>query len=354
MIYYLIISFLCCIAFLVIILNIRANRKIKDVTKEKEEIENLKREEIQRYFKEDWIKEKERLEFEKHIWEDDFTKYQNEIKNKYMLDASKYEGEIKQLDVQLREKEARYNEVNQDLDLYKEGKIEEINNANEHYKEIQKLLIDEELGAYRKRWTNEINDDIAKINDQRTDMLKDLDAIKSILEDERSKRAAINEEIRRAREVEEQQDFYRIQLNPLDKEDIDILRSVAPRLRHPEAVNKIIWTNYYQKPLAELRKRVGVESSGVYKITRMKTGEIYIGQAVNVSTRWAEHVKAALGVGTLASSQLHRVMSEDGPEQFIFELLEETPKEKLKERESYYIDFYDSKNYGLNTISGAK
>ena len=354
MIYYLIISFLCCIAFLVIILNIRANRKLKDVIKEKEEIENLKREEIQRYFKEDWIKEKERLEFEKHIWEDDFTKYQNEVKNKYMLDASKYEGEIKQLDVQLREKEARYNEVNQDLDLYKEGKIEEINNANEHYKEIQKLLIDEELGAYRKRWTNEINDDIAKINDQRTDMLKDLDAIKSILEDERSKRAAINEEIRRAREVEEQQDFYRIQLNPLDKEDIDILRSVAPRLRHPEAVNKIIWTNYYQKPLAELRKRVGVESSGVYKITRMKTGEIYIGQAVNVSTRWAEHVKAALGVGTLASSQLHRVMNEDGPEQFIFELLEETSKEKLKERESYYIDFYDSKNYGLNTISGAK
>ena len=92
----------------------------------------------------------------------------------------------------------------------------------------------------------------------------------------------------------------------------------------------------------------------MYKITRMKTGEIYIGQAVNVSTRWAEHVKAALGVGTLASSQLHRVMSEDGPEQFIFELLEETPKEKLKERESYYIDFYDSKNYGLNTISGMK
>ena len=354
MIYYLIISFLCCIAFLVIILNIRANRKLKGVIKEKEEIENLKREEIQRYFKEDWIKEKERLEFEKHIWEDDFTKYQNEVKNKYMLDASKYEGEIKQLDVQLREKEARYNEVNQDLDLYKEGKIEEINNANEHYKEIQKLLIDEELGAYRERWTNEINDDIAKINDQRTDMLKDLDAIKSILEDERSKRAAINEEIRRAREVEEQQDFYRIQLNPLDKEDIDILRSVAPRLRHPEAVNKIIWTNYYQKPLAELRKRAGIEGSGVYKITRIKTGEVYIGQAVNVSTRWSEHTKAALGVGTLASSQLHRVMSEDGPEQFIFELLEKAPKEKLKERESYYIDFYDSKNYGLNTISGAK
>ena len=178
--------------------------------------------------------------------------------------------------------------------------------------------------------------------------------IKADLEEERSKRAAINEEIRRQREVEEQQDFYRIQFSDEDKNDVEILRSVAPRLRHPEAINKVIWNAYYQKPLAELRKRVGIEGSGVYKITRIKTGEIYIGQAVNVSTRWAEHCKSALGVGTLASSQLHRAMATDGCENFIFELLEETPKDKLRERESYYIDFYDSKNYGLNSVSGDK
>ena len=47
-------------------------------------------------------------------------------------------------------------------------------------------------------------------------------------------------------------------------------------------------------------------------------------------------------------------MALDGPEQFTFEVLEETPKDKLRERESYYIDFYDSKNYGLNTIKGDK
>ena len=187
--------------------------------------------------------------------------------------------------------------------------------------------------------------EIDKATEELTQILKEL-------EEERTKRAAINEEILRQRKVEEQQDFYRIQLDPNDKDDVEILRSVAPRLRHPEAINKVIWTGYYQKPLAELRKRAGVEGSGVYKITRLKTNEIYIGQAVNVSTRWAEHCKAALGVGTLASSQLHRVMASDGCENFTFELLEEVPKEKLKERESYYIDFYDSKTYGLNTIRG--
>ena len=75
-------------------------------------------------------------------------------------------------------------------------------------------------------------------------------------------------------------------------------------------------------------------------------------QTVSMDKRWQDHTKSALGVGTLASSQLHRVMAEDGPENFLFEVLEETLKEKLRERESFYIDFYDSKNYGLNSMKG--
>ena len=130
----------------------------------------------------------------------------------------------------------------------------------------------------------------------------------------------------------------------------------TPRLRHPEAINKVIWTGYYQKPLAELRKRIltNGDVSGVYKITRLKTNEIYIGQTTSVDKRWQEHVKSALGVGTLASSQLHRAMATDGCENFTFELLEVVPKDKLRERESYYIDFYDSKTYGLNSVTGDK
>jgi len=187
-------------------------------------------------------------------------------------------------------------------------------------------------------------------------MESELDQIKTDLEAERSKRAAINEEILRARALEEQQDFYRIQLDPDDTNDIQLLRSITARLHHPEAINKVIWTGYYQKPLAELRKRILVNGdvSGVYKITRLKTNEIYIGQTTSVDKRWQEHVKSALGVGTLASSQLHRVMAADGCENFTFELLEVVPKDKLRERESYYIDFYDSKTYGLNSVTGDK
>ena len=45
-------------------------------------------------------------------------------------------------------------------------------------------------------------------------------------------------------------------------------------------------------------------------------------------------------------------MAKDGPENFTFEIIEQVEKDKLKEREAYYINFYDSKNYGLNTIKG--
>ena len=322
------------LSLILIICIININKRSKEINK----IKQLKKEELKEIFKESWDKE-----------EKDF----NLKKANLLTEKREIEGKVAQLKIIFKEKENQYKSINQDLDFYRDGKIEEIDRAAAEYKEHQQLLIKKELEDYHKDWTDRFNIELAKIAKTREEALEELGKVEADLEVERSKRAAINEEIRRAREVEEQQDFYRIQINPNDLEDIHLLRSIVPQLRHPEAINKIIWSGYYQKPLAELRKRVAFDGSGVYKITRLKTGEIYIGQAVNVSTRWAEHCKAALGVGTLASSQLHRVMAEDGPEQFTFEVLESAvPRDKLRERESFYIDFYDSKNYGLNTLRG--
>ena len=41
-------------------------------------------------------------------------------------------------------------------------------------------------------------------------------------------------------------------------------------------------------------------------------------------------------------------MKEKGAENFTFELLEEVNKDKLLERESYWIKFYETDSYGLN------
>ena len=350
---------LLCSIIIIIILGVilsKRNKTLEKTVLDKHKLEVLKKEEIKEYFKEEWNKEKEKIDYERKVYEGNVNNQKAQLENQYKLDASKYEGQIKQLEVHLKEKEKRYNEVNQDLDLYRQGKIKEIDGTIVEYEQRKRQAVNHVIEEHKLSLQEQSGQLQKQLKEQEDELKSQIEIIKSELEEERNKRAAINEEILRQRKLEQEQDFYRIQLDPDDTDDIEILRSVTTRLRHPEAINKVIWTGYYQKPLAELRKRILINGdvSGVYKITRLKSGEIYIGQTTSVDKRWQEHVKSALGVGTLASSQLHRVMRSDGPENFTFELLEEVPKDKLRERESYYIDFYDSKTYGLNSVTGDK
>ena len=355
--YYLLIPLLLSIVIIILILRLKSKQKILEKTIfEKHDLEVLRKEELKNYFEEEWKRESNELDNRIRLKREEVKSESIKLNSDFELSKAQINGVLDKLNAQLKEKEKRYNEVNQDLDLYKQGKLKEIDGTAAEYEQRKRQAIDHMMEEH-KLALQEKNGQLQKELKEQEDNLKaELDQIKTDLEAERSKRAAINEEIRRAKEVEEQQDFYRIQLDSSDKDDVEILRSVAPRLRHPEAINKVIWTGYYQKPLAELRKRLLINGdiSGVYKITRLKTNEIYIGQTTSIDKRWQEHVKSALGVGTLASSQLHRVMATDGCENFTFEILEEVPKDKLRERESYYIDFYDSKTYGLNSVTGDK
>ena len=318
---FLIISIVC------IIISYKGSKKWKI-------IEEAKNEELKDIFKERWDKEEK----------------------EFNLKKQKLDTAINGYKALLVEKEKRYEEVNQDLDLYRKGKIEEIDSAGAEYEKRKQLIIDKGIEEYRALTNDFFGAELDLKNQQLEQLNKDLDITRNILEIERSKRDAINEEILRQRKIAEEQDFYKIRFTEADKKDIEILRPIAPRLQHPEVINKIIWTSYYQKPLAELRKRLlpNGDVSGIYKITRIKTNEIYIGQSTSIDRRFQDHVKTALGVGTLANSQFHRVMSEDGPENFYFEILEEVEKDKLRERESYYISWFKSDKFGLNTLSGDK
>ena len=347
-------------SILLIIILYSKNKKKKEVVEklifENHKLETLRKDEIKDYFKEEWSREENELDNRLRLKREAIKSESTKLESDFQVSKTELDGLLRQMEVLLKEKEKRYNEVNQDLDIYKQGKMKEIDGTAAEYEQRKHNLIDQSIEKYRNKQMTLANAKLELMQAERDDYLKEIEEIKTDLEAERSKRAAINEEILRARALEEQQDFYRIQLDPDDTEDIQLLRSITARLRHPEAINKVIWTGYYQKPLAELRKRLlpNGDVSGVYKITRLKTNEIYIGQTTSVDKRWQEHVKSALGVGTLASSQLHRVMAADGCENFTFELLEVVPKDKLRERESYYIDFYDSKTYGLNSVTGDK
>jgi hypothetical protein len=45
-------------------------------------------------------------------------------------------------------------------------------------------------------------------------------------------------------------------------------------------------------------------------------------------------------------------MKQHGIEQFTFEVVEQVPKDQLSEREKFYINFYQTKETGLNERNG--
>lgn len=90
---------------------------------------------------------------------------------------------------------------------------------------------------------------------------------------------------------------------------------------------------------------------GIYKITNNITNEVYIGQSVNIKRRWQEHLLHGRKQDC-KNSELYNAMRTYGIENFSFEIIEECRKEKLNEREKYYIAYYDSYNNGYNMQIG--
>lgn len=181
----------------------------------------------------------------------------------------------------------------------------------------------------------------------------ELGAVKIELNDFQIKRAAVNEAIRREREIEEQEDFYSIDIPQVDQEDIQLLQSLDLRLHNRDVIPKLIWELFIRRPCQEMIKRVtgGRKIGGIYKITYKKTGEAYIGKTTDFSTRWQNHCKTTIGLEGAARTTLHNRMAKDGLWNYTFEILEEVDKEHQSAREAYYIDLYGTKNQ-LNMKSG--
>lgn len=258
---------------------------------------------------------------------------------------------IEQLENRRREAEKNYQaaiakeheKIDVELEGYRKNRQEILNTTLIGEFAEKRKTLKEEYEAL----STQLAADLAKAREE-------LLAVTEELNEYKKKQAAYNEEILRRRELEEKQDFYRVLIGQQEIDDIQCLLSIREKLIYRENLDKLIYDVYISKQVVEMTKRVlkGTAPSGIYKITRLKTGEIYIGKSTDVKKRWTEHCKTAYGVGTIAHSILHTTIKKDGIENFTFELLEEVPKDKLTEREKYWISFYDSKNYGLNERNG--
>lgn len=179
---------------------------------------------------------------------------------------------------------------------------------------------------------------------------EELNKISQELVEAKAKQNAIVEANKRAEEVKQKEQFYKLNLSEIDIEEIKKLRSIIPYLRSAEPINKVIWKVYYEKSYTDLIGRVigqGIHT-GIYKITNIENQKCYIGQAVNIADRWKQHIKRGVGAEAPTRNKLYPAMYELGPEQFTFEILEECDKSLLDSREDYWQEFYQAKEFGYS------
>lgn len=174
------------------------------------------------------------------------------------------------------------------------------------------------------------------------------------LQDLQAKQTAYMEALKRQEEMDANQDYYRLVVDELDLNDIELLRNVQKGFSKKESIDKLIWELYYKSAYDALVSRIfgsKTKISGIYKITNLLTGLSYIGQSVDIRERWRQHIKTSLAYSK-SSNKLYQTMQKSGQHNFTFEVLEEVPRDKLNERETYWIDFYKTKEYGLNSTKG--
>lgn len=188
---------------------------------------------------------------------------------------------------------------------------------------------------------------------RREEYERDLDIVRSELDKIKSSRAAAIEAQLREQEIKDQAAFYTLGLNEADKRDVAYLRSIEFNLREARPLRMLIWTTFYRDRLNDLATRVGANGAcGIYKITHTESGISYIGQAKDIKTRWSDHVKCSLGIDTPVTSQLYAFTREKGIDNFTFEILEKCSPAELNEKEKFYIDLYQTYDYGLNGNRG--
>lgn len=174
------------------------------------------------------------------------------------------------------------------------------------------------------------------------------------LKDLEDKQLAYVQAKQREEEIAAKKDYYRMVIEDIDREEIKLLRNLQAQFSRKEAIDKLIWESYYKTAYDLLMSHIFESTAkicGIYKITNLENGQAYIGQSVDIRERFRQHVKSSLTSGP-TTNKLYQQMKKYGPENFTFEILEIVDRGKLNEREVYWIDFYKTKEYGMNGTKG--
>lgn len=289
--------------------------------------------------------------------------------------------------VGINQKKEEYNNIVKEIEKIKkekEIKKEELENIKKEYnKESEKLAITKNTDDCLKKEYQGRKELLASdYNNKKTALLQALDAMQKECNEktEQAKtdyEALVNEIVAQKevlqQSIKEQQEIYRIaaeqnrkdqeneekhylHIPDIDKQEIMELNSVCNKLRNPLPLYKAIYDIYYKTPLSTLTNDLAVKGiSGIYKLTDKSNGKVYIGQSVDIGERWKQHIKRGCGaeIGTISGTKLYNAMMENGVWNFKFELLQECEKASLNKQEKYWIQYFNTVEYGYNMKAGA-
>lgn len=305
----------------------------------------------------------------------------NRIKEQSQQELDKIEAQKKAVTILVQQKEASQQDLeflnkqkeNLQLDVLKaQQTAEEV--AQAFYKEKMEqvadqfdenvMLLGQDYQDQREKYLElyaqvqkECAEAFKQQNQEQAEKLKEIEIEKlaalARLKDLMAKVDTAVEASKRAELERTEKDFYRLNLSDSDLSDVVRLKEVEPYLHNKEVLGKLIWKTYYERPYTEMCNRVLGASlkMGIYKITSLTNNMPYVGQSVDIRTRWRDHIKAGLGINS-SNNRLYTAMKHEGPENFTFELLEECTRDKLNEKERYWINFFHTEDFGLNSNKG--
>ena len=273
--------------------------------------------------------------------------HEQEIKIENLLDLNRKKEK------QLQKEYIQYEQnLKKAFDQKKSKGEQEIQDYLNKQKEIIKINIEKANNQAQQEITN-IHTDLNKIREsaqkEKQQIQNDLNKLKASLS------AGVEARLRE-QEKKDKLNFYKLSISEADLADVKMLQNLKSSFHKPVVLSKLIWTQYFQKQMTELCDRILGKNivCGIYKITNLLTEQCYIGQSVNISDRWKQHCKCGLGIQASATNKLYNTMQKDGIWNFSFELLEQCSREKLNEKEKFWIQMYQSDKFGLNTLKGNK
>lgn len=286
---------------------------------------------------------------------DKLIKNLDEIKKEFFNENQNYRDikqEVLVANKELTETKRHLNDIQNNILRTTETQKELSQKAFENYCEVLEKQYDEQEKEY-DMYKDALE---TSYSNRQLELMRELDEVQKELDSIKATRTAAIQAQTREREIEEKLSFYCLTIPDIELKDIAVLESIAPKLNKPRILYMLIWQTFFRTPMTTLCNQViGTSAkSGIYKITNQKTKECYIGQAVDLATRWKEHAKYGLHIDTPVGNKLYKAMQEYGIWNFSWEVLEEVPPAQLNEKEDYYIQLYDSINFGYNSIKAPK